>query len=126
MQQQIINGNNTGINGSNEKSNERFQEMFYEGVKLLKKWKSKNTNTGGDVDVLDFFSGCGGMSLGFAAISQNSNLFNIIGGIDLSEYALKSFEKNYKAKTLQKDIREIYTNGEYQQIKDYFGIKEKR
>lgn len=126
MQQQTINGNHNGINDTAPKNKERFKEMFYEGVKLLKSWKPKKANTEGVIDVLDFFSGCGGMSLGFAAISQKTNLFNITGGIDLSEYALKSFEKNYKAKTLRKDIREIYLNEEQQQIKDYFGIKEKR
>lgn len=126
MQHQINNGKHNGINGTGQKNNEQFKEKFYEGVKLLKSWKPKQANSEGEIDVLDFFSGCGGMSLGFAAISQKTNLFNIIGGIDLSEFALKSFEKNYKTKTLRKDIREIYENEEQQEIKNYFGIKEKR
>ena len=126
MPQEKINGNHTGVNGSAAKNKERFKELFYQGVKLLKSWKPKETNSEGEIDVLDFFSGCGGMSLGFAAISQNTNLFNILGGIDLSEYALNSFKKNYKAKTLRKDIREIYFNGEQQKIKDYFGINDKK
>ncbi len=126
MQQQTNNGKYYGINGTAQKNKDQFKEMFYEGVKLLKSWKPKQANTEGLVDVLDFFSGCGGMSLGFAAISQKTNMFNIIGGIDLSEFALKSFEKNYKTKTLRKDIREIYENEEQQEIKKYFGIKEKR
>lgn len=126
MQKQTIKGNHNGIKGTAQKRKEQFKEKFYEGVKLLKSWKPKKANTEGEIDVLDFFSGCGGMSLGFAVLSQKANLFNIVGGIDLSEFALKSFEKNYKAKTLRKDIREIYLNGEQQQIKDYFGIKEKR
>jgi DNA (cytosine-5)-methyltransferase 1 len=126
MQQQTVNGKYSDINGIAPKHEEMFKKMFYEGVKLLKSWRPIEVNTKGKIDVLDFFSGCGGMSLGFAAISQKTNLFNIIGGIDLSEFALKSFEKNYKTKTLRKDIREIYLNGEQQQVKDYFGIKEKR
>lgn len=126
MQQQTNNGKHNGINGTAQKNKEQFKEKFYEGVKLLKSWKPKQANTEGEIDVLDFFSGCGGMSLGFAAISPKTNMFNIIGGIDLSEFALKSFEKNYKTKTLRKDIREIYENEEQQEIKNYFGIKEKR
>lgn len=126
MQHQKINGKYNGINGSDSQSQLQFKELFYEGVKQLKSWKPKKTKTEGAIDVLDYFSGCGGMSLGFAVISQNSNLFNIIGGIDINEIALKSFEKNYKAKTLRKDIREIYLKGEQQLIKDYFGIKERR
>lgn len=126
MQQQTINGKLTGINRNADKNQEQFKDKFQTNVKLLKSWKTKKENTEGDIDVLDFFSGCGGMSLGFAAISQKTNLFNIIGGVDISEFALKSFEKNYKAKTLKKDIREIYLNGKQQEIKKYFGIKEKR
>jgi DNA (cytosine-5)-methyltransferase 1 len=126
MQQQTINGKDNGINESSNKNPEQFNEKFYAGVKLLKCWKPQKTSIDCSIDVLDFFSGCGGMSLGFAAISQKTNLFNIIGGIDVNEVALKSFEKNYKAKTLCKDIREIYLNGEQEQIKKYFGIKTKR
>jgi DNA (cytosine-5)-methyltransferase 1 len=126
MGQKVINGKQNGTNGIIQNSKELFEEKFYEGVKLLKRWKPKKANNEGEIDVLDFFSGCGGMSLGFAAISQKTNLFNIVGGIDLSESALKSFEKNYMTKTLLKNIREIYLNGEQKQIKDYFGLKEKR
>lgn len=122
MQQQTINGKQNGLNGSASNSVKEFKELFYAGVKQLKSWKPKKIKPEGAIDVLDFFSGCGGMSLGFAAQPQ----FNIIGGIDINGIALKSFEKNYKTKTLKKDIREIYTNGEHQLIKDYFGIKEKR
>jgi DNA (cytosine-5)-methyltransferase 1 len=122
MQLQTINGKDKGINGSDSKNNIQFKKLFYEGVKRLQNWKPKKAKTEGAIDVLDFFSGCGGMSLGFAAQPQ----FNIIGGIDINAIALKSFEKNYKTKILKKDIREIYNNGEHQLIKDYFGIKEKR
>ncbi len=118
-----INGERVGIELKNY---ELFKEIFYHGVDLLKNWKPNKSKTEGEIDVLDFFSGCGGMSLGFAALSQITNLFNIVGGIDISEYALKSFEKNYKTKILHKDIRDIFINSEQQKIKDYFGINEKK
>jgi DNA (cytosine-5)-methyltransferase 1 len=126
MQQQTINEKKEEANYTIQNSEELFKEKFYENISFLQSWKPKESNSEAEIDVLDFFSGCGGMSLGFAAMSKNTNLFNIIGGIDISEFALKSFEKNFKAKTLRKDIREIYQNSEQQQIKDYFGIKEKR
>ena len=110
----------------NEHSFEQFKIMFEAAAKKLKAWKPKKNSPECAIDVLDFFSGCGGMSLGFAAISKQTNLFNIIGGIDVNGTALKSFEKNYNAKTLKKDIREIYLNEQEQEIKDYFGIKQKR
>lgn len=126
MQHQTINGKHSGNNGSDPKNNRQFKKLFYEGVGQLRSWKPEKAKTECEIDVLDFFSGCGGMSLGFAAISRKNNLFNIIGGIDINEIALKSFEKNYKTRTLRKDIREIYLKGEQQLIKDYFGIKAKR
>jgi DNA (cytosine-5)-methyltransferase 1 len=103
-----------------------FSELFYKGVQQLKNWSPTKIESTGAVDVLDFFSGCGGMSLGFAAISKKSNFFNILGGIDINETALKSFSKNFKAKTLKKSIKEIYLEGDYQFIKDYFGLNKKR
>ena len=122
MQQNMVNGKNFIVSDSPEK----FIMEFKVGKKLLESWKPKTTINEGEIDVLDFFSGCGGMSLGFAALSQKTNLFNIVGGIDISDYALKSFKKNYNAKTLNKDIREIYLNDEQKQIKDYFGITDDR
>jgi DNA (cytosine-5)-methyltransferase 1 len=103
-----------------------FNKMFSDGMQLLKKWKSKKTTLKGKIDVLDFFSGCGGMSLGFAALSQKTNLFKIIGGVDLSAFALKTFENNFNAKTLRRDIREVYLNKEQEQVRRYFGISKKR
>lgn len=50
--------------------------------------------------VIDLFSGCGGFSYGF----QQSG-FQVILGIDNSEIALKTFEKNHKgSKTLNLDL----------------------
>lgn len=98
-----------------------FKNLFYEGFEKLKIWKPITSKTNNAVDVLDFFSGCGGMSLGFASL----NIFNIVGGVDINEIALKTFERNFNAKTMQKDIKELYIAKDYKLIKKYFGLKEK-
>jgi len=126
MQNQKNNRKQNVVKKPASENQQEFKELFYAGVEQLKNWKPKKTNNKGAIDVLDFFSGCGGMSLGFASISQNKHLFNIIGGIDINKTALKSFEKNYRTKTLQKDIKEIYLKNEQQQIKEYFGISNRR
>ena len=54
--------------------------------------------------VIDFFCGCGGMSLGFDVLN---NFFDVILGIDINKTALKSYNKNFKCDTMHKDIREI-------------------
>jgi len=54
--------------------------------------------------IIDFFSGCGGMSLGFEAFSKIYPFFKIIGGCDINQDASKTFEKNFKAPGLIKDV----------------------
>ncbi len=103
-----------------------FEHVFHNGEQELKNWKPNEGDSDGMIDVIDFFSGCGGMSLGFAAISRTTKYFNILGGVDISETALKTFSKNFNVPTLQKDIREIYDNKEYEDVKKYFGIEGKK
>lgn len=55
------------------------------------------------IDVFDFFSGCGGTSLGF----QNHG-FNIVGGLDFDKDCANTFKKNFpKASFFEGDIRKI-------------------
>jgi len=35
--------------------------------------------------VIDMFCGCGGMSLGFAAMAKATGAFRLIGGVDVNE-----------------------------------------
>ncbi len=100
-----------------------YKTLFEKGVNMLKNWKPIRAKSEAPIDVLDFFSGCGGMSLGFGALSKYTGMFNIIGGVDINETALKSFATNFGAKTLKKDIREIYLKKEQNFIRDYFNIK---
>lgn len=58
------------------------------------------------INVFDFFSGCGGTSLGF----QNFG-FNIIGGLDFDKDSALTFKKNFpKAYFIEGDIRKIKTS----------------
>lgn len=106
----------------NRDLNREFKKLFKKGSESLANWKPLSGKMKGSIDVIDFFSGCGGMSLGFASLSEKNNIYNIIGGVDINEIALKSFHKNYNAKTLNKDIKEMYLNNEHDAIRDYFGI----
>lgn len=55
------------------------------------------------VEVFDFFSGCGGTSLGF----QNSG-FDIIGGLDLDKDSAETFKINFpKSIFIKEDIRKV-------------------
>ena len=100
-----------------------FIDLFQIGLTELTSWNPQNKKEDGLIDVIDFFSGCGGMSLGFAALSQKEKIFNIKGGIDISEDALKSYANNFSSAILNHNIRELYSNDDIKLIKNHFGIK---
>lgn len=54
--------------------------------------------------VIDFFSGCGGMSAGFAAASTAFPFFEMIGGCDINGDAAKAYAGNFNAVGMKRDI----------------------
>ena len=54
------------------------------------------------MNVLDLFSGCGGISLGFKLAG-----FNISGGVDIDPDSVKTFQKNFpKSKAICESLLE--------------------
>jgi DNA (cytosine-5)-methyltransferase 1 len=53
-------------------------------------------------DVIDFFCGCGGMSLGFASLHP---FFKVIGGCDIDPDAAATFQRNFNVPAVVTDIR---------------------
>jgi len=53
------------------------------------------------------FCGGGGMSLGFAAIAQATGAFRLIGGVDINEVSLRTYEHNYGIPAQKIDVREL-------------------
>jgi DNA-cytosine methyltransferase len=64
------------------------------------------------VYVVDFFSGCGGMSWGFEHTRQSHLAFEVLGGVDIDANALKTYASNLSGLAVQHDIREIAHNPE--------------
>jgi len=62
--------------------------------------------------VLDFFCGCGGMSLGFSALSRVLPLTEMVGGCDINSDALATYERNFAAPGIKIDVRDLVDNGE--------------
>jgi len=60
-----------------------------------------------EIQVLDFFSGCGGMSLGFAAAGLAGAGFRVIGAVDINEVSSNTFTSNFGAPSVVCDVREI-------------------
>ena len=59
------------------------------------------------IQVIDFFSGAGGMSLGFAALSQLAPIFRITGGCDIDPDAATTFQFNIGAPGIVADVRRL-------------------
>lgn len=57
--------------------------------------------------VLDLFSGCGGMSLGFAALGQVNGAFQVVGGVDIDAASAATYHRNFKVPGLQRDVRQL-------------------
>jgi len=56
------------------------------------------------IQVLDLFSGCGGLSFGF---HKQNNIYKVIGAIDFDKHANATYETNFGIKPKQLDIAEI-------------------
>lgn len=59
------------------------------------------------IQVIDFFSGAGGTSLGFAALNKVIPAFHLLGGCDINTVSASTYSVNYSTPRCSADIREI-------------------
>ncbi len=59
------------------------------------------------VQVIDLFSGCGGMSLGFAATGFQLGEFRLLGAVDVNARSLQTYEHNFGVPGLLYDVRDL-------------------
>lgn len=64
----------------------------------------------GFIDVIDMFSGCGGMSIGFKLVSHLFPSYRLVTAIDIDENANKTYEKNFGISPIQMDIKNLLEN----------------
>jgi len=67
----------------------------------------KGVTDSNPIQVIDFFSGAGGMSLGFAVINNISPIFRFLGGCDINAISAASYAKNFGTPLICRDILEI-------------------
>lgn len=99
-----------------------FLQLFNKGKKVLEQWEPQSFKESvAPFDVIDFFCCGGGMSLGFAALKE---YYRILGGIDINETFLKTYETNYGTPVLNADITTITPESTI--IQQTFNIKKER
>ena len=86
----------------------KTEKYIASGLKALSQWTPGKVTTKQPIaQVIDMFCGCGGMSLGFAALAKATGAFRLIGGVDVNEVSLKTYEHNYGVPACKVDVREL-------------------
>lgn len=87
-------------------------EFAAHAQKELRAWKPMRKSVVQDspFQLLDFFSGAGGMSLGFAALSRIKPFFRHLGGCDIDPDALETYRRNFNTAGVRQDIRLLANN----------------
>ena len=62
------------------------------------------------IQLIDFFSGAGGTSLGFAALNSVVPAFKMLGGCDINEISASTYSHNFGTIIAHKDIRDLAFN----------------
>jgi DNA (cytosine-5)-methyltransferase 1 len=78
------------------------QEKLKDFTPLDKKSYSDNP-----IQIIDFFCGAGGTSLGFASINEVIPVFNFLGGCDINKTSAESYARNYGTPVINRDVIEI-------------------
>lgn len=102
----VVMENNIKSNGNNRKSVFDDSEMIEEALAFINYEDLRTTLTGTTYDVVDFFSGCGGMSYGFHKLGERTGAFNPIGAFDKDRHANATFETNFGLKPSDMDLNE--------------------
>src|SRR5579872_1715907 len=75
-------------------------------------WHQAQKLPGGPIDVIDMFSGCGGMSAGFKAVNSILPAFQHVMAVEIDPVANQTYEANLGLKPLDADISELARDGE--------------
>ena len=80
--------------------------MAQQGQKKFKPLK-KEMYSGNKIQIIDFFSGAGGTSLGFSAVNDIIPIFDFLGGCDINKFSAESYAHNFDTPVINRDIIEL-------------------
>ncbi len=69
------------------------------------------------IQLIDFFSGAGGTTLGFAALNSIIPAFKLLGGCDINKISASTYAHNYNTPIINQDITELaYEEGKLEEL----------
>lgn len=84
-------------------------ELFYSIQEKQKEFHPLMATTYKDnpIQIIDFFSGAGGTSLGFASVNSVIPAFKMLGGCDINAISAQTYSRNYDTPLINEDIRSL-------------------
>lgn len=74
------------------------------------------------IQLIDFFCGAGGTSLGFAALNTIIPAFKLLGGCDINSISAETYSHNYDTPMINQDITELaYEDGKLEDMLEKVG-----
>lgn len=85
------------------------RSLFVESKEAMNKFTpfGSGSTMSNPIQILDFFSGAGGTSLGFAVINSIFPVFRFLGGCDIDSISAATYSKNFGTPVLCEDIIKI-------------------
>lgn len=70
-------------------------------------WSKVRKTVSGPIDVIDMFSGCGGMSAGFHGLNGAISAYRLAAAVDMDEVANRTYEANLGLEPARMDIAQL-------------------
>jgi len=85
------------------------RELFFQTERELENFKplANGSTAKNPIQLIDFFCGAGGTSLGFAAINRVMPVFRFLGGCDINKISAQTYSKNFATPLLNEDILNV-------------------
>ena len=74
---------------------------------------SSTTYSNNPIQLIDFFSGAGGTSLGFSALNHVIPAFKMLGGCDINKISASTYSHNFGTPLAHEDITNLAFNKEH-------------
>jgi DNA (cytosine-5)-methyltransferase 1 len=89
-------------------------DLFFEASKYLPSFSPLKTGSGNDdaIQIIDFFSGAGGTSLGFAAVNSVHPVFRFLAGCDVNPISASTYSRNFGTPVVCEDVVKISSSAE--------------